>query len=555
MRLKNQLIFNMTVYIAIPFLIFASIAIYLVYQSSIESEQEHFERSVSNITLEMNSYLNQIDNSLEIFILSSNFSVKPIQEQQILLDHYYEQIKNEIKRLYIIDMNGKIKFLYPEKDSINTISFINKPWFPSIIINQQSHISSIYISEIDNSYSSFIAKPIVNHDNEVRETIGIELSFEKAKEMVNEKGYNYNFFLLDNQNNVIMNSGNIENPNFLENLYDTNQPDIHKIIYDDQLFYLTTSKLKNYPYKLVAIVPQSEFLEPVYSLQFQFLLWLIFSIASVLFVGFLTDKSIIQPIEKLVHLTKKISHQKSLSSFNETVIINNKGELSELNEHFTEMINHLKKRDESLYQLRTDLIQIMAELLELNDPYTGGHSYRVYRYSSLIATQLGLKKDHIRDIETAAILHDIGKIGISDEILNKKGKLTSQEYEIIKNHSTIGERVLMNVKDFHTVRSAILFHHERYDGNGYPQMLSGDNIPIEARIISVADAFDAMTTNRPYRLGMSLEQARNIILEESGKQFDPDIVAAFHHLFFEQHFALTEIHRQQKFANWSSLAN
>ena len=163
--------------------------------------------------------------------------------------------------------------------------------------------------------------------------------------------------------------------------------------------------------------------------------------------------------------------------------------------------------------------------------------------------------EHIRDIETAAILHDIGKIGIPDEILNKKGNLTNQEYEIIKNHSKIGERVLIKVKDFHTVRNAILYHHERFDGKGYPDMLTGEDIPIEARIISVADAFDAMTTNRPYRLGMTLEQAKNIILEESGKQFDPDIVEAFQHLYFEQYFALTDIHKQQNFSNWNSLAN
>lgn len=555
MRLKNQLILNMTIYIAIPFLIFASIAIYLVYQSSIHSEQEHFKKSISNITIEMSNYLERIESSLDLFLLTSDFYSKPVEERDKLLNIYYQQIKNDIKRIYVTDKNGKIVFLYPENTNYKSFSFSNQPWFSNMHIHQTSHISSLYFSEIDDKYSSFIAKPILSKNKDFSGMIGIELNFEKANNIVSNKGYNYIFYLVDSQNNIITDNSKIDNPSFLDDLNPNENVDIKEIIYDNQNFYLTSSKLENYPYNLVALVSSEEFLESTRSLQIQFVIWLVFSIISVLFVGFLADRSIILPIEKLVHLTKKISHQKSLSAFNETVIINNKGELSELNEHFTQMIHHLQARDESLYQLRIDLIQIMAELLELNDPYTGGHSYRVYRYSSLIARQMKLGIEHIRDIETAAILHDIGKIGIPDEILNKKGNLTNQEYEIIKNHSKIGERVLIKVKDFHTVRNAILYHHERFDGKGYPDMLTGENIPIEARIISVADAFDAMTTNRPYRLGMTLEQAKNIILEESGKQFDPDIVEAFQHLYFEQYFALTDIHKQQNFSNWNSVAN
>ncbi len=555
MRLKKQLILNMTLYIVIPFLIFASVAIFLVYQSSVQNEQEHFKTSISNLTIEMNNYLERIESSLQLFISTSDFQSKTLEEQEKLLEIYYKQISYDIKRLYVIDKNGEIVFIYPDQSYDKEISFSNQPWFSNMHLNQTNHISSLYISEIDKQYSSFIAKPILSNNKKFTGTIGIELSFNKAKELLSKKGYNYTFYLLDNDNQIITDNSKFENPDFLDDLKLEENIDISKIAYKDQIYYLTSSKLEDYPYKLVALVSQTQFLEPIRGLQIQFVIWLVFSIISVFFVGFLADRSIIHPIEKLVQLTKKISNHKSLSSFNEMVNIDNKGELSELNDHFHQMINNLKKRDESLYQLRIDLIQIMAELLELNDPYTGGHSYRVYRYSSLIASKYGLEKEHIRDLETAAILHDIGKIGIADDIINKQGKLTNQEYDIIKNHSKIGERVLLNVRDFDTVRKAILHHHERYDGKGYPHMISGENIPIEARIISVADTFDAMTTNRPYRLGMSLEQAKNIILEESGTQFDPKVVAAFYQLYNEDYSSLTEIHEEQNFSNLRSLAN
>ena len=345
MRLKNQLILNMTIYIAIPFLIFASIAIYLVYQSSIHTEQEHFKKSINNITIEMSNYLERIESSLDLFLSTSDFYTKPVEERDKLLNIYYQQIKNDIKRIYVTDKNGKIVFLYPENTNYKSFSFSNQPWFSNMHIHQTSHISSLYFSEIDDKYSSFIAKPILSKNKDFSGMIGIELNFEKANNIVSNKGYNYIFYLVDSQNNIITDNSKIDNPSFLDDLNPNENVDIKEIIYDNQNFYLTSSKLENYPYNLVALVSSEEFLESTRSLQIQFVIWLVFSIISVLFVGFLADRSIILPIEKLVHLTKKISHQKSLSAFNETVIINNKGELSELNEHFTQMIHHLQARD------------------------------------------------------------------------------------------------------------------------------------------------------------------------------------------------------------------
>ncbi|WP_339059963.1 HD-GYP domain-containing protein [Tepidibacillus marianensis] len=229
--------------------------------------------------------------------------------------------------------------------------------------------------------------------------------------------------------------------------------------------------------------------------------------------------------------------------------------MSDLSENFNQMLQALKLREDHLYRRRLDLIRTVVELLELNDPYTAGHSYRVYEYSSLIANQLGLPNDQIQDIETASLLHDIGKIGIPLDILNKPGKLNTMEYDEIKQHPVIGAQVLERIDQFDRVRDSILHHHERYDGKGYPLMISGENIPLEARIISVADAFDAMTSNRPYRTGMNIEQAYHIILEESNKQFDPEIVETFTFIYTQQYDLIKQVHKVQEYTHVSYLAN
>ncbi len=165
--------------------------------------------------------------------------------------------------------------------------------------------------------------------------------------------------------------------------------------------------------------------------------------------------------------------------------------------------------------------------VDAKDPYTQGHSDRVVKYSLAIAKEMNLSKEEIEEIEIAARLHDVGKIGVSEKVLGKQGKLTDKEWEEIKAHPETSAKILEPVDFPSSIVSSVLHHHERPDGKGYPNGLSKDKIPLGASIIKVADAFDAMTSARPYRKALPDEKAIDELKKYEGTQFLPEVVEAF----------------------------
>jgi HD-GYP domain-containing protein (c-di-GMP phosphodiesterase class II) len=188
---------------------------------------------------------------------------------------------------------------------------------------------------------------------------------------------------------------------------------------------------------------------------------------------------------------------------------------------------HVKQMEEQIGALRSSLICAFNQLLDLKDLNTGVHSTRLAEWALHVAGELGLDQGYLGDIEVAALLHDIGKIGISDAILNKPAKLTAEEYELMKKHPEYGWAVLRQVPGMERASLIILHHHESYDGKGYPGGLKGEEIPIGSRIVSVIDAFDAMVSSRPYRQGLPFEEAERRLLQASGTQFDARVVERF----------------------------
>lgn len=177
--------------------------------------------------------------------------------------------------------------------------------------------------------------------------------------------------------------------------------------------------------------------------------------------------------------------------------------------------------------MRTSVICALNQLLDLKDLNTGVHSTRLAEWSVRIGRDLGFDEAALRDLEVAAILHDIGKIGTPDHILKKPGRLTDEEYAVIKKHPEYGWAVLRVVPGFERVSLFVLHHHEAFDGTGYPAGLRGDEIPIGSRIVAVMDAFDAMISSRPYRRGLALEEAVRRLEAGIGTQFDPVVTPRF----------------------------
>jgi putative nucleotidyltransferase with HDIG domain len=194
---------------------------------------------------------------------------------------------------------------------------------------------------------------------------------------------------------------------------------------------------------------------------------------------------------------------------------------------FFNMLEDINESYEELEDLFMKLVRVMVNALDAKSPWTKGHSERVSMYSEAIALEMNIDQDDIKDIKLAGLLHDIGKIGTSDYLLDKPEALTKEEFLQIMKHPSQGAQILRDIKQLKDIIPYIEYHHEKIDGTGYPSHLGGEQIPMGARILHVADSFDSMTSDRPYRPAPGLEFALNELNTHKGTQFDPDVVDAF----------------------------
>jgi HD-GYP domain-containing protein (c-di-GMP phosphodiesterase class II) len=202
-------------------------------------------------------------------------------------------------------------------------------------------------------------------------------------------------------------------------------------------------------------------------------------------------------------------------------------EIRELTESFNRAAVATREARNNLEHAYLEFVASLANALDARDPYTAGHSRRVSELSCMTGVAMGLERQDVQRIQIGALLHDIGKIGISDPVLRKPGRLTEDEFALVREHPVIGRRILEEVQGFAEFLPAVELHHENWDGTGYPHGQRGEETPVEARIIHVADAYDAMTTDRPYRRGMRHHEAVRILRSQKSKQFDPEIVEIF----------------------------
>lgn len=188
-----------------------------------------------------------------------------------------------------------------------------------------------------------------------------------------------------------------------------------------------------------------------------------------------------------------------------------------------EYVSALSEKNERIQTMSLQTLTTIANMLDAKDSYTEGHSQRVSVYSAQLAKSIGLGDDEVENIRKVALLHDIGKIGVPDSILNKPGRLSDEEFVIMKGHTCTGGDIIKAIKTLPNIYDGVRYHHERYDGKGYPEGLKGEDIPFIARIIAVADAYDAMTSDRIYRKHLSPEQVMSELELGTGTQFDPVI--------------------------------
>jgi putative nucleotidyltransferase with HDIG domain len=298
--------------------------------------------------------------------------------------------------------------------------------------------------------------------------------------------------------------------------------------------------------------PRSEAYSSVYEMQRTARLLAIFAVVLSIGVGIIAARRITNPLEVLT----ESSHAIARGDFSQRVQLTSRTEIGELASTFNFMsqelehfILDLKRAAAENRELFMSSIQMLAGAVDEKDPYTRGHSDRVTKYSVMIAKEMGLNEDFQEIVRVSAQLHDVGKIGIEDRILKKPGALTAEEFEIMKTHTTKGANILRPVAKLKEMIPGIELHHESLDGRGYPHGFKDDEIPLLARIIAVADTFDALTTNRPYQHARDSHDALGIIRSLSGKRLDVSAVAAL-----EAIYQRGEIHVPQNMSSKAAVA-
>ena len=294
--------------------------------------------------------------------------------------------------------------------------------------------------------------------------------------------------------------------------------------------YATAELDNNSRLGVIAIQDETAALASVSDMHYQTIWISLVAALLTLLIGFFFAKKLTQPVQELA----AGAHRIASGDFSQRIEIRSKTELGDLGNSFNLMTDQIQHFIQDLQRSATEnrelflgTVKALAAAIDGKDPYTRGHSERVSRVSMAIAQRLGLSDEECEKIRVSALLHDVGKIGIDDKVLKKPAALTDEEYEVMKQHPQKGYKILSQIPGIKEFLPGMYMHHEMVDGRGYPQGLKGDEIPLMGLIVSVADTFDAMTTDRPYQRAMKFEDAVERIQSFVGTRYDARVVAAF----------------------------
>lgn len=547
----------------INFLIFAIFLITLAY-IFISSQEDNLSKVLINNLSEKQQRIVNVSSSLADTIANDDDeNLKEMDIERVIANF------KDIQGVLVLDSKGRITETSKGYNEFLGIDFSGKDYYKRILSNgeKSTFISNAYVSHKTMKSTLGIVSPILRNN----ELLGMVVVLINPSIIENKELEDMEYYLVDSNGDIIFQSyegsvitkeDNIKNSLIMQSGLGKK----NSLFYRDKLINkFVLGSIRKEPVSSMYIVVQYNIFGNKALLSG---LLIILSIAIVfvfLFILIISAQAS-SAVTNYINIFK--DEVKKISAGNYDIKLSNKyphEEINEIIDNFNNMAHKIKLREEELQAYNEELVaandeiktmlsalsktekerkeqylQIiwtMVNLLEIKDEYTAGHSKSVTYYAEEIAERLnknyGFKLD-VERIQIAAILHDVGKIGIDREILNKPSGLTKDEYEIIKSHPTKGYYALKDIESLKSEREIIKYHHEKYDGSGYPEGINGDDIPLGARIICVADSFDAMISDRPYRKGMPVEMAIEELLINRGTQFDSLVVDVFVAMLMEE---------------------
>ncbi|MGH9418950.1 MAG: HD domain-containing phosphohydrolase, partial [Thermoanaerobaculia bacterium] len=387
-----------------------------------------------------------------------------------------------------------------------------------------------------------IAVPLVDNGT----TIGIVeaiVSLHRISERIRDEGKgDVTAFLIDRNGKVLIHSEaavDVRHPDFsnLKIVQEFSKAPVHLTIpYDDNrsgepvTMLGTVAPVGRPDWGVVVQKPEKLAYASVSKMVQATITWISIALVLAILAAIVFASGIARPVRALAERTREIAN----GNYHQRVELKTHNEIGELAENFNSMSGAIEKAIEQLrkaahenHLLFINSVRMLAAAIDAKDPYTRGHSERVARYSIGIGKNLGLSEQDMRNLRISALLHDVGKIGIDDRILRKPGALSEDEFEVMKGHPVKGAAIMSGVAQLIDIIPGMKYHHEKWGGGGYPDSLTGEEIPMQARIVAIADTFDAMTTNRPYQKAMEVGYVVEKIKSFAGTRFDPRVVDAF----------------------------
>ena len=412
----------------------------------------------------------------------------------------------------------------------------------TLALQGQPYIGTFHYIDVVNQPAIVLAVPIEGDQGTIGAVEAL-VSLRKITERVQEEGKSeVTAFVVDRGGQVLIHSSptvNVERPDFSSNsiveefkkapvrLTQSYEKDVSG---EPVKMLGTVAPVSSTDWGVVVEKEQARAFASVDKMILRTVQWTAFAIALAALLGTLFATGISRPIRALAERTREIAG----GNYQQRVVVKARNEIGDLGHNFNLMseeieksIDQLKKAAHENQLLFINAVRMLAAAIDAKDPYTRGHSERVARYSIAIGKQLQLSALDIRNLRISALLHDVGKIGIDDRILRKPGALSDEEFEVMKSHPAKGAAIMSGVAQLIDIIPGMKYHHERWSGGGYPENLQGEAIPMQARIVAVADTFDAMTTNRPYQKAMDINYVVEKIRELAGNRYDPRVVEAF----------------------------